>query len=157
MAKTPLSFWENYYFPLSGDVNQPWSWLYQFFPITINEMKTDDPALEKKIVYEAASYGKQLGKMMEAVEVLAKHCEMGELNSDEAKVLENFGKMADKIAAIKGGYQAPDSESVDTMIATLSYWKAEYNDFYENARQQLLKALEGDKAQRTKTRETRMR
>lgn len=83
MADSIYSVWETMCLPFSGDVTQPWSWLYQFAPITINQMKTENPALEKRIVNEVASYGKQLGKLVEAVQVLARNLDTSKLGSDE--------------------------------------------------------------------------
>jgi len=143
MADNLLSVWETMCLPFSGDVTQPWSWLYQFAPITINQMKTENPTLEKKIVNETASYGKQLGKLMEAVQILVRHLDSDQLAGDERELLNSFSRMANEISAIKGGYQMPNPDNLETMISTLSYWKERDPSYYEQARQKLLKELKG--------------
>ncbi|MGE5391198.1 MAG: hypothetical protein ACM3PE_09075 [Deltaproteobacteria bacterium] len=143
MADNYLSVWETMCLPFSGDVTQPWSWLYQFAPITINQMKTENPTLEKKIVNEVASYGKQLGKMMEAVQILVKQMDSSRLTSDEKMLLDSFSRMANEITAIKGGHQTPNPDNLETIVATLSYWKERDPAYYEEARQKLLKELQG--------------
>lgn len=138
-----LSVWETMCLPFSGDVTQPWSWLYQFAPITINQMKTENPALEKRIVNEVASYGKQLGKLMEAVQVLIKNLDASQLGSGEKAVVESFTHMANEITAIKGGYELPGPDNLETMISTLAYWKEKDAAYYEHTRQKLIKELGG--------------
>ncbi|MDX6644716.1 MAG: hypothetical protein QOK40_443, partial [Miltoncostaeaceae bacterium] len=64
--------------PLSGDVTQainPWSWWLgslsqQTGFININAVESGNPALERRIIEEVASYGRQLGWIIEAMEVL---------------------------------------------------------------------------------------
>lgn len=142
MADSISSVWETMCLPFSGDVTQPWSWLYQFAPITINQMKTESPALEKKIINEVASYGKQLGKLVEAVQILLRHLDAGQLGSGEKALLDSFTRMANEITAIKGGYEEPNPDNLETIISTLSYWKEKDPGYYEQARQKLIKELE---------------
>jgi aminoglycoside phosphotransferase (APT) family kinase protein len=63
--------------PLSGDVSQwinPSWWMGSFGQqlgfININETSSADPGVERRIVEEVASYGRQLGWISEALEVV---------------------------------------------------------------------------------------
>jgi hypothetical protein len=62
--------------PLGGDVTQ-WirtSWIKSLSDqtgfININNVRAGDPDLERRIIEDVASYGRQLGRMMEALDVV---------------------------------------------------------------------------------------
>jgi hypothetical protein len=62
--------------PLSGGVMQainPMSFMTSL--ITINPGRTSNPDLEQRIVNEVASYGRQIGRMSDALEVLINRIE----------------------------------------------------------------------------------
>jgi hypothetical protein len=73
----------------SGNVNQvidPWTLMLrmagnQFGLININLGKSSDPDLEKEIIEDVGTYGKQLGQIGDAVQVIIKH-----LKLDSAKL-----------------------------------------------------------------------
>ncbi len=101
-------------FPLSGDVTQainPWSWwlksMGQFGFIYINQMESSDSELERTILENVAGYGKQLGRIVEALNVLVEYSDGTGLTEEDRKVLKDFSDMAAEIAAVKGGYEAP--------------------------------------------------
>lgn len=131
----------NIIFP-SGDVTQPWSWLYQFAPITINQMKAGDPRKEAQIVQEVASYGRQLGRIIEVMNVLlAKMPEEG-LAPAQKEAIAEFREMSARIQAVKEGYGQPTSRNVDKMAEALEYWKENDPDFYKKAKERLREVLE---------------
>ena len=69
---TPFGF----FWPLSGDVTQAWAtWTrmmgqWGLININVGGHGTSVPALERRIVDEVASYGRQLGRISEALEAL---------------------------------------------------------------------------------------
>jgi hypothetical protein len=70
--------------PLGGDVTQ-WirtSWIKSLSDqtgfININNVRAGDPELERRIIEDVASYGRQLGRMMEALDVVIGHLRLGE-------------------------------------------------------------------------------
>jgi hypothetical protein len=97
--------------PLSGDVLQsinPWSWYLssvggQFGLVNINLGKSADPALEQQILDEVGSYGRQLGRLGEALAVLLKHVDPAVLNDDEKKTLWAFEAQMTEIERLKAG------------------------------------------------------
>lgn len=99
--------------PLSGDVTQtinPWTWFInamgnQFGVININLGKSSDPELEQKILTEVGTYGRQLGRMGEALQVLLNHIKLDELGPEERKAVTAFLAMQDDIARLKGQQQ----------------------------------------------------
>src|SRR5689334_662822 len=94
--------------PLSGDVAQainPFTWWIrgsqQAGFININASRTDNPELEKRIVEDVASYGRQLGRIIDALDVLAARLPADDLTPDERDAMRAFGDLAERIAAVK--------------------------------------------------------
>ena len=109
----------NLQLPLSGDVTQtinPWTWFVntmgsQFGLININLGKSSDPELEQKILDEVGTYGRQLGRMGEALEVLLNHVKLDELKPDERKAITAFRYQQDEIARMKAQRKAASRPS----------------------------------------------
>jgi hypothetical protein len=100
MSANPFSSFDPFWVfrsPLSGDVNQritaPW-----FSPsLTVNY--AGDPQVEDRVVTEVASYGRQLGWLMEITIALAKQQELPE------ETLRRLEQAFEKIDAIKKSVQ----------------------------------------------------
>jgi hypothetical protein len=95
--------------PLSGDVNQtinPWTW---YFPFTGNQFglvnitlgNAGNPEAEKKILDEVGSYGKQLGRIGDALRILVHHVDQEKLSGDELKTINKLLTQLDCIDQIK--------------------------------------------------------
>ena len=78
--------------PVSNSLTQainPWNWFLnvqgcpQFGLININLGKSSDPALEQTILAEVGTYGRQLGRLGEALEVLLSHVKPENLKPEE--------------------------------------------------------------------------
>jgi len=95
--------------PLSGDVVQainPWNWSWrsaggQFGLININLGKSADPALEQTILDEVGSYGRQLGRIGEALQVLLDHVKLDRLDAKEREVLADLRLQLDQVQRLK--------------------------------------------------------
>lgn len=107
----------------SGDVSQPWSWWYQFAPVTINQMQTSAPQTEVRVVREVASYGRQLGKIMDALCVLIEITDRDGLDPGQRRSLQELTELADAIAAAKGGLKTPTQTNAMAVMAALRHWK----------------------------------
>jgi hypothetical protein len=70
------------------------------FATTVNQQATANPELEQQIVTQVASYGKQLGRLMEAVDVLAGH-RPADLSPNEESALRNLQELAAKIVTAR--------------------------------------------------------
>src|SRR4051812_4790248 len=96
-------------FPLSGDVIQainPWNWTInalgsQFGLVNINLGTSADPGLEKQILDEVGSYGRQLGRVGEALGVLLAHLDRTGLSDDEKKKLWAFEAQLQQVERLK--------------------------------------------------------
>jgi hypothetical protein len=89
--------------PLSGAVTQTFPWTNYF---TINVGQSSDPAIEKDAL-SVASYGKQLGRIGDALIVLLKHVELaGKLSPDEEAAIRDLKSMLNEIANEKAKHGA---------------------------------------------------
>ena len=95
--------------PLSGDVIQainPWNWFFkseggQFGLVNINLGKSADPELEQRILDEVGSYGRQLGRMGDALEVLLAHVKLERLDAKERLAIEEFRLQLAQVKRVK--------------------------------------------------------
>ncbi|MGH3426506.1 MAG: hypothetical protein ACRDQZ_02850 [Mycobacteriales bacterium] len=85
--------------PLSGDVTQDIS--PSFGLVNINATSSGNPELEKRIVTQVAGYGRQLGKLVEAVDVLVRQQSRQGLDEADIDALEQLHKLAERIAEVK--------------------------------------------------------
>lgn len=138
-------------FPLGGDVTQainPWSWwlrsMGQFGFININEMASSDQPLEQRIVGQVASYGKQLGRVEEALEVLLARMPREDLTAEEARAMGEFAAMRREIAAVRHGYLAVTEGGVEAFIRGLQALRAHDPAAYGRVRERLQAELKND-------------
>jgi hypothetical protein len=83
--------------PLSGDVTQTFN---------INLGTSSDPAIEKQVLSDQASYGKQLGRIADVLIVLLKHVNLSGLSPDEEKAICDLKCMLHEIANVKDRHGA---------------------------------------------------
>ena len=100
--------------PLSGNVNQAiWTAFMsplndQYGSISVNLGVSSNPELEKQLLAEVGSYGKQLGRMSDALAVLVKHFRPKKpLSTKDEKALDALRSMLDDIARIKKAHRTP--------------------------------------------------
>jgi len=96
-------------YPLSGAVNQMFdmmnSWFRsiggQFGLVNITVGSTADPDAEKRILEGVGTYGRQLGRIGDALRVLVDHMDKRQLKDDQKKALTAFLYQAEMIDEIK--------------------------------------------------------
>jgi hypothetical protein len=100
--------------PLSGDVVQsinPFTAFMtggQFGLININMGQSSEPKVEEDVLSDVASYGKQLGRIGDALIVLLKHFHPRKpLTADENGTIEALKEMLEKIADVKEKHNRP--------------------------------------------------
>jgi hypothetical protein len=90
--------------PLSGDVTQtlfPWT-----NALTINLGQSADPAVERDAL-SVASYGRQLGRIGDALIVLLRHLpQTHELPEDERRAIRDLTTMLHELANVKDRHGA---------------------------------------------------
>jgi hypothetical protein len=99
--------------PLSGNVTQsinPWTWLFnpmgsQVGLINISLGKSSDPDVEEEILNDVASYGKQLGRVEDALLVLLDHFRpQRKLTDEEEKAISDLRTLMQDVAAVKASH-----------------------------------------------------
>ena len=97
-------------FPLSGDVSQlisPWtSWFSSFGSqiglVNVHLGKSSAPDVEREILNEVGSYGKQLGRIGDGLIVLLRHFDPKQpLTEKERKAIVALELMLDEVAGVK--------------------------------------------------------
>lgn len=112
--QNPFSAWQAVQLPLSGDVTQainPWSWTFrsassQVGLVNINLGRSSDPELEQEVLDEVGSYGKQLGRIGDALAVLIKHVKLEDLDAGERDALTALRFQLEEIAQVKARYRS---------------------------------------------------
>jgi hypothetical protein len=96
--------------PLSGDVTQSFgSWIgslnamgAQFSVISVNLGKSSDPGVEEQMLSDVGSYGKQLGRIEDALAVLLDHFRPDRpLTPAEDKAIRDLRRMLEDVAEVK--------------------------------------------------------
>ena len=100
--------------PLSGDVVQsinPFTAFMtggQFGLVNINMGQSSEPKVEEEVLSDVASYGKQLGRIGDALIVLLKHFHPQEpLTEKESAAIDALNKMLQKVADVKQRHKRP--------------------------------------------------
>jgi hypothetical protein len=95
--------------PFSGDVSQiinPWTfWLKSLTQqsgfININNIKSGDSEIERQIVEDVASYGRQLGWLIEVLNIIVNRYELKDLTEEEDTSMGQFFDLIKKTEEIK--------------------------------------------------------
>jgi hypothetical protein len=94
--------------PFSGDVTQsilPWTFFSRFLGqigfININNAKTPDPGLENAIVDEVGSYGRQIGRIADALDVLVGTIDRSKLSEKQLLAIMAFREQLGEVRAVK--------------------------------------------------------
>jgi len=128
-----------------GSYNPVTSWLSgamsQIGFINISNMSSGDSDLEKSIIREVGSYGRQLGRITEALQAVCNHLDYTNWGSDEQQAVKDFIRMADDIQAHKRKHQPETKEAIDQLIIALRGLKEQDQVFYEQVFQRLRKDL----------------
>jgi len=102
--------------PLSGDVVQsinPFTaWLSpvgsQFGLININLGQSSEPKVEEEVLSDVGTYGRQLGRIGDALLVLLAHFRPAEpLTAQESQAISELKEMLDRIATVKAKHHRP--------------------------------------------------
>ena len=97
-------------FPLSGDVSQMFKLWAKYLSqqtgfINVNNVVSSNPEIEKSIIEEGASYGKQLGFISEALGMVIRKLGLDKLPADlseeDRKIVVRFTDMMENIQRIK--------------------------------------------------------
>lgn len=136
--------------PLSGDVTQainPWSWwlnsMHQSGFININTVQSRDPALEKEIVQNVASYGRQLGRISDVLEALCRTPAVkAGLGPEGEEAVKDFLALAENIRKAKERRALQAVAGLEGTIAALRTLRTSDPQRYAQVARRLREALE---------------
>jgi hypothetical protein len=101
--------------PLSGDVWQdinPFRWIFRsagpMSLFSINLGQSSEPSTEQAVL-DVASYGKQLGRVGEALAAVLEHTNTNDYSPEQRKAIEDFMTLSREIGAAKQRAAAPRS------------------------------------------------
>jgi hypothetical protein len=113
--------------PFSGDVTQsilPWNFFGRFLGqigfININNAKTPAPELETTIVEEVGSYGRQIGRIADALDVLVGTLDRSALNEKQLLAIMAFREQLSEVRAIKSKRQPDPDDDLSKPTAKLT-------------------------------------
>jgi hypothetical protein len=146
VAMDPVAFWQAWgrsasRAPLSGNVMQAFhtSLLQaagdQLGFININT-NAGDPQLEQRITNQVASYGRQLGWIIDALDVLIRNRQPSTLTPHDTSALNQLKALRGDVEAAKG---CDARERIDRVVADIRTLKQD-----PEAKQRLREALDGD-------------
>ena len=153
-ALTPedwLGFWRHWWRavgvpgPLSGDVDQAIDASLirsvgdQLGFVNINAARSGDPELERRITEEVASYGRQLGKILDALDVLVRRAQPGALDEPDRRALDEVTALRREVERLKVSASA---ERVDRLVSDIEALCRDGNA-ERAALQRLRQALDG--------------
>ncbi len=88
---------------LTQSIN-PWSWSFGDFSLfTVNLGQSSDPAFEARVLEQVGSYGRQIGRLGEALAVLVRRADLSDLCDDDRKAIDDFLRQVDEVAQLKSG------------------------------------------------------
>lgn len=130
--------------PIHQTIAQSLGLTSQLGLININQMATKEPALEKAIIDKVGSYGLQLGRVIDAVELLLDRIDVAysDLKPDQKKVFDEFKTLATNVKAAKKGYTPMTDESINGFLRGMEYLKENNPKDYAELRQRLLNTLQ---------------
>jgi hypothetical protein len=132
--------------PLSGDVNQAIdaSLLHamgdQLGFININGTRAGDVQLEQRITEQVASYGRQLGWLVDALEVLIRTDRPADLTPDDAAALDQVRNLRAEVARAK---EEVARDRIDRLVADIQALRRD-PERNRDELQRLRRAVEGD-------------
>ena len=82
----------------------PWTWNFQgaqFSLFNVDLGQSSDPSLERQILDDVGSYGRQLGQIGDALGVILRHIDLGQLNDADAQAIDLLKGQLAQISQLK--------------------------------------------------------
>ena len=80
----------------------PWTFSFgQLGLFNVNLGQAGDPALEERLINEVGSYGRQIGRIGDALKVLLAHVDLGALSKDEQAAIDALKLQLQHVDVIK--------------------------------------------------------
>jgi hypothetical protein len=92
----------------------PWTWNFsgaQFGLFNIDLGQSSDPALERKILDDVGSYGRQIGQIGDALGVILRHIDLGALSPEDSRAIDLLKGQLAQVAQLKSERRAVPAAS----------------------------------------------
>ncbi|CAN7685690.1 hypothetical protein [Pseudorhodoferax sp. Leaf265] len=94
---------------LQQDIN-PWTWVNPFAHsqigwVNINLGKSSDPALERRILDDVGSYGRQIGQLGDALEAVLNHLPVAEWKPEAQEAVAAFRYQLREVRRLKKAHR----------------------------------------------------
>ena len=103
----------------------------QFGLFNISAQASNGTDVEREIVENVATYGRQLGRMSDVVEILLRNSNAEQWRGDDAKALDDFRSMLRDIESVKAGRLPATKANVDALIDSINVLKDVDHDEYD--------------------------
>ena len=85
----------------------PWSWTFGDMSLfTVNLGQSSDPHFEARVLEQVGSYGRQIGRIGEALEVMLEHLIRSEPSLAEQPAIEDLRRQLSEVAKLKTAHRA---------------------------------------------------
>lgn len=91
----------------------------QYGLINVNSMKTEEPEAELDIVNSVGSYGKQLGRVIEALQAVCERLDHANWTPEQREAVKDFIRLAEDIDKYKREHLPVRKGSVDDIQAAI--------------------------------------
>jgi hypothetical protein len=109
--------------------------------INISGEASAKPEVERDIIENVATYGRQLGRMTDVLNAILADLHAKNWTGDAKKAVDAFADMNANIAAVKAQYMAPTQENVDKLIDGINSLKETRPQEYERLKDEIKKKL----------------
>lgn len=162
--KQPYSLWSPFQQYTETFLNNPWTNWHRFFnpilhadrsyhtelfPVTVEWKNADDVGVERHVLEQVGSYGRQLSIMLDLLDVLATRLEPASVRSRERDVLDRFYDLIRQVDRAVADFEGEPVRprvwrrtDVEDLIATLEDLRARDPELQQQFAERLKAALE---------------
>lgn len=113
----------------------------QYGLVNVRYGESSAPKIERAIVEDVAGYGKQLGRLLDAVEAIAKHLEKTDSSIGKIDAIEQLHELALAIAVTKATVAGSESVSLSAFIDGLERLKESNPETFQKVKEKLKAVL----------------
>ena len=113
----------------------------QYGLVNIRYGQSSSPETERSIIENVAGYGKQIGRLLDAVEEIAKHLEKKEPSIQKITAIREFHELALAVAVTKATCAEAETIPLSEFIDALERLKKNNNELFEKVKEKLKTVL----------------
>ncbi len=95
----------------------PWSWSFGDISLfTVNLGQSSEPAFEARVLEQVGTYGRQIGRIGEALAVILKTLDLSALDAKDAAVIEALQTQLKQVADLKTSHSTRPSRAPLSLV-----------------------------------------